>query len=90
MKKQKFWTAHEKVTDKAIVTINASDEDVFHKTCKKLGRAVNWRNATNNELSLCEECNGSGIVEKTIITDGEFAADVCCDCAFCNGTGVWQ
>ena len=43
--KTKFWTACEKGTNKAIVTIDASNEDLFHKTAKELGRPVNWRNA---------------------------------------------
>ena len=49
MTKKKYWTAHEKGTDKAIVTIDASDDDLFHKTAKELGRPVNWRNYTDEE-----------------------------------------
>lgn len=47
----KFWTAHEKGTDKAIVTIDASDDDLFHKTAKALGRPVNWRKSAEPQLS---------------------------------------
>jgi hypothetical protein len=58
------------------------DMDAFEAECIKL--------AVPNVKTKCEECNGNGIVEKTIYTGDEgmeIEMDVMVECRFCDGSG---
>lgn len=42
----------------------------------------------SKDEKLCEECNGSGQLEHTIITEGEFESDIMMICVYCEGKGI--
>jgi len=48
-KAKRYWTAHEKGTGRALITIDASDDEAFNSASRKFG-PVNWDHATDEEV----------------------------------------
>ena len=43
---------------------------------------------THKKGPVCQECNGSGVIEREVFVWGEFAGDCECICGWCEGTGI--